>query len=256
MKKIYKEQLDKDTFVKSYDSVSNVEGLNLYEITIINIIFSFERNNQPCYYSYNDWSKILKCSIKTIQRTMKKLKDKGLIDWKSGNSIKNKANEYETTDLLFKVLSNDEPVPEIKKDDIKKKKSKPKKDNKTKKCKEPSASSGALQENKPNNSKPSANGGNKKDMKNIESSEKENTNNSESLSGKDKDDLFDDTDNLFDDLKPNFNKGTIYDSMDFMEYFNNNDELPRLTRDDFKTTEGWNNYINTIRKLQSQGVDL
>jgi hypothetical protein len=193
---------------------------------------------------------------------MKKLKDKGLIDWKSGNSIKNKANEYQTTELLFRVLFDGEPMPEIKKDDTKK--SKPKKESKPKKHKEPSASTEPLQENKPNNNtkpvkkepvnKPPANGGNKKDMKNIEPKEPKNNNKANDLLHKD--DLFDDTDNLFDDLKPNFNKGTIYDSMDFMEYFNNNDELPRLTRDDFKTTEGWNNYIDTIRKLQSEGVKL
>jgi hypothetical protein len=252
MKEKYKEQLDKDTFVKSYDSVSNIENLNLYEERIINTIFSFERNNQPCHYSYNGWAKILKCSSMHVKNTMKKLKQKGLIDWETGSNYKNRANRYRTTDLLFKVLSNDEPVKEIKKDD-KTKKSKPKKQQ------EPSASSGALQETKPNNNtkpvkkepvnKPPANGGIKKDMKNIEEKEPKNNN-------KHKDDLFDDTDNLFDDLKPNFNKGTIYDSMDFMEYFNNNDELPRLTRDDFKTTEGWNNYINTIRKLQQMGVDL
>jgi hypothetical protein len=233
MNKKYKEQLDKDNFVKLHNAILFNKDFNSNEKIIISTLISFEINNQKCFYSYTDWSVIISSSEMTAKRIMKKLKKQGLIDWKSGYKTKKqvKANEYKIQDLLYRVLYYDEPIPEIKK-------SKPKKDTKptrykeNKKQKKPLASTEPLQEKEPvkkDNNKPIKN--NPEPIEPIK---------------------FKSANEVFEHIKPTLTDKCEWNSDTFIEYYNKNNKLPRIFKEFFKSAKDWDNYTD----IKYQGVDL
>lgn len=125
-------------FIRSYNQIRYSINIDLSEKEIINTILSFEENNKTCYYPYDKWAIILSCSERTARRTMKKLREKGFINWKTGYN--DKSNRYKTTKLVndtffngeFKIIH----------------KNKNQNDNKPKKQQEPSAHTEPLQETK------------------------------------------------------------------------------------------------------------
>lgn len=54
-------------------------NLNIYELIVLSIIWNCERGNKACFYKRDTLASQFNCSVSTIERTYKSLKDKGFI---------------------------------------------------------------------------------------------------------------------------------------------------------------------------------
>lgn len=76
-------------FTKIPQKIIMSSALDVYELRILCVLLSFK----PCYPSYENLKKFTGISRDKINKVLRSLKDKNIIDWKKGNSRK-LSNEY------------------------------------------------------------------------------------------------------------------------------------------------------------------
>ena len=106
IKKETSDAMKDDNFVKVSKFMYNNKQFTLSEILLISNILSLEIGGRKCYYSYTQWSDILRCSEKTVGRIINKLKNENWIYWEMGNT--GKSNTYHTTTKLHKLITEQE----------------------------------------------------------------------------------------------------------------------------------------------------
>jgi DNA-binding MarR family transcriptional regulator len=91
-----------EDYIKSYETIENIKGINLRETMVLNYITTFTERGQICNYTYNEWATILSCSSRYAKTIIKKLKEKGYIDWQKGNL--GKSNIYRITEKTYSLF--------------------------------------------------------------------------------------------------------------------------------------------------------
>jgi DNA-binding transcriptional regulator YhcF (GntR family) len=95
-------KLKDQNYFRGFNQIIDNKDLSLEEKIMLQIILSFEMNGQKCFLSYNQWCEKLSCSIKTFKRLLAKVKEKGLVEWKTGGG--HNANIYEVSDVVYEKL--------------------------------------------------------------------------------------------------------------------------------------------------------